>query len=85
MTEEIAKKVSELYKKKSDIAASISKILDGNYKISGIAGYQQHSLFGFSSDVSLDFISELKEFCLIKLNEQLKAIEEEIANIDCKQ
>lgn len=85
MTEEVAKKVSELYKKKSEITDSISKIMDVDNKFKGLGYYYGKTYIFGTSYVNLDFIPELKEFCLTKLNEQLKAIDDEIANIDCKQ
>jgi len=85
MTEETAKKVSELYKKKSEISKSISEITDKNIKIRGVSYFDNSIRILSLLDIKLDFISELKEFCLNKLNEQLKVVEDEIANIDCKQ
>ena len=85
MTEETAKKVSELYKKKSEISGLISKILDEDMVFSGLAYYNKIGWSAFNvQSLKVDFISELKEFCLDKIRKELDEVENEIANISCK-
>jgi hypothetical protein len=84
MTEEQAKKISELYKLKSDLLKDLS-ILTDNKHILGLC-YTNYSYFGY--DVPLLKCSELlsneiREIVLTKLQLEIDKIDLELTNIKC--
>ena len=84
MTEELTKKVVDLYKRKSDLSDSISR-LTAAYRICGTAIQSSDRSWIYNcSYIDLEFCKdELKEFTLIKLKNELLKIELELQKISC--
>jgi hypothetical protein len=84
MTEEQAKKISELYKLKSDLLKDLS-ILTDNENILGLC-YSNYSYFGYGAPLlkcSELLSNEIKEIVLTKLQLEIDKIDLELTNIKC--
>lgn len=84
MIEEIAKKVSDLYLKKSELSNKISILKNPDIIIEGISHRRKDNFSMYTPTMNVEFVDELKEFLLLKIEKQLKEVEEELTNINCQ-
>jgi len=86
MTKEQVKKISELYKLKSDLLMDLSNLTNSEYSLKLCYNTIKPPSFGFGPHVlkcSTLFSKEIKEIILTKLELEINKIDLELSNIKC--
>jgi len=85
MTEEQVKRISELYKLKSELLEDLSKLTGNEYSFKlGVQTNEFYSAYGPAILKCSDIISkEIKEIVLIKIQLEIDKIDLELSNIKC--